>query len=127
MLSPWYYVDGIMKYLVAGKKAGEQSWRDFFDVIVVNASKPGPIPSSCDQVISYCFFLDFFIKGKPFRELNPEDGSMMLAKVDTLERGKALPRFFILLHVIVSNFLVIDLQLWKSARFSKNVCDWRGK
>eukprot|EP01128_Nolandella_sp_AFSM9_P008815 TRINITY_DN5485_c0_g1_i1.p1 TRINITY_DN5485_c0_g1~~TRINITY_DN5485_c0_g1_i1.p1 ORF type:complete len:547 (-),score=96.50 TRINITY_DN5485_c0_g1_i1:78-1685(-) len=69
--SPWYYTDGVMQYLLSGKLPKFSSWLDYFDVVIVNATKPA-----------------FFLERNPFREVNPKTSHMSLAAVNTLERGK---------------------------------------
>jgi len=48
------YSNAVMNFLMSGKLPGYDSWKQFFDFIVVGAGKPG-----------------FFGKGRPFQEVDP--------------------------------------------------------
>ena len=51
--SPWDYTEGVCSYLFDGLLPGLDSWRELFDLVVVDAAKPG-----------------FFRDGRPFVELD---------------------------------------------------------
>jgi HAD superfamily 5'-nucleotidase-like hydrolase len=53
--SEWTYTDPVMRYLLDGALAAYPSWRNYFDVIIVSAGKPG-----------------FFTEARPFVELDPQ-------------------------------------------------------
>ncbi len=53
--SEWYYTDALCSHLLNGALPGLESWRQLFDLVVVDAGKPG-----------------FFRKGRPFVELDEE-------------------------------------------------------
>ena len=53
--SEWYYTDALCRHLFDGTVPGIDSWRELFDIVVVEARKPG-----------------FFRKTKPFVELDDE-------------------------------------------------------
>uniref|UniRef100_A0A668A6Z9 5'-nucleotidase domain containing 2 n=1 Tax=Myripristis murdjan TaxID=586833 RepID=A0A668A6Z9_9TELE len=72
--SPFNFVDKGMKFMVG------KNWRDFFDVVIVQADKPH-------------FFTDFRFKpylkakhAKPFRRLD-ENGDLLWEKINSLEKG----------------------------------------
>ena len=71
--SAWDYTDAVMRYLLDGVVAEYPSWKNYFDVVVTAASKPG-----------------FFSDAKPFLEI---DGTIatenrVLGEATVLERGK---------------------------------------
>ncbi|HCF57238.1 MAG TPA: HAD family hydrolase, partial [Myxococcales bacterium] len=68
--SHWDYTDLLMRYLLDGCLPEYPSWRNYFDLIVCGASKPG-----------------FFGRGKPFLEMSPETGKP-LGEARSLERGR---------------------------------------
>jgi HAD superfamily 5'-nucleotidase-like hydrolase len=66
--SRWTYTDKMMTYLLGGAMAEYPSWRNFFDVVVVAATKPA-----------------FFQERRPLMEV---DGANVKPAVFPLERGK---------------------------------------
>ncbi|MGI5865739.1 MAG: HAD-IG family 5'-nucleotidase [Myxococcales bacterium] len=68
--SHWDYTDLLMRYLLDGCLPEYPSWRNYFDIVVCGASKP-----------------DFFSRGKPFVEVNPDTGKP-LGEAHALERGR---------------------------------------
>ncbi len=66
--SRWSYTDRMMTYLLGGAMGEYPSWRNFFDVVVVAATKPA-----------------FFQERRPLMEL---DGAKVLPAAFPLERGK---------------------------------------
>ncbi|MBS1152927.1 MAG: family hydrolase 5-nucleotidase, partial [Myxococcaceae bacterium] len=71
--SHWDYTDAVMRYLLDGVVAEYPSWRNYFDVVVTAASKPG-----------------FFSDGKPFLEVDSTTSAenKVLGEATVLERGK---------------------------------------
>ncbi|MBS2021372.1 MAG: HAD-IG family 5'-nucleotidase [Deltaproteobacteria bacterium] len=68
--SLWDYTEAVMSYLLDGLVPEYPSWRNYFDLVLVGAQKPG-----------------FFTEQKPFIELDA-DGGVASAQVKELERGK---------------------------------------
>ncbi len=68
--SYWDYTDVVMRYLLDGCLPEYPSWRNYFEVIVVGAGKPG-----------------FFSEARPFLEVDPASGAV-LGEARSLERGK---------------------------------------
>nr|WP_228530516.1 MULTISPECIES: HAD-IG family 5'-nucleotidase [Myxococcaceae] len=70
--SAWDYTDAVMRYLLDGVVAEYPSWRNYFDFVVTQASKPG-----------------FFTQQRPFLELDDstEEGRVV-GEAKSLERGK---------------------------------------
>jgi HAD superfamily 5'-nucleotidase-like hydrolase len=67
--SLWDYTETVMSYLLDGVLPEYPSWRNYFDVIVTGASKPG-----------------FFSEKRPIVELGPDGAPIGEAR--TLERGR---------------------------------------
>jgi HAD superfamily 5'-nucleotidase-like hydrolase len=67
--SLWDYTESVMAYLLDGVLPEYPSWRNYFDIIVTGASKPG-----------------FFSEKRPIMELGP-DGAP-LGEARSLERGR---------------------------------------
>ena len=69
--SAWDYTDAVMRYLLDGVSPEYPSWRNYFDVVVTLAAKPG-----------------FFAEGKPFLELDASgEAAPVLGEATSLERG----------------------------------------
>lgn len=68
--SLWDYTDALMRFLLDGKLSAYPSWRHYFDVIVVGASKPA-----------------FFTEKNPFVELEPTTGAPIGEPKGPLHRG----------------------------------------
>jgi HAD superfamily 5'-nucleotidase-like hydrolase len=69
--SHWDYTDAVMRHLLDGMLPEYPTWRNYFDLVVTAAMKPG-----------------FFADGAPFRELDAS-GAPLAGEVRALERGKA--------------------------------------
>ncbi len=71
--SHWDYTDAVMRYLLDGVVPEYPSWRNYFDVVVTAASKPG-----------------FFSDNKPFLEIDSTltTENKVLGEATALERGK---------------------------------------
>jgi len=70
--SYYQYSDAVMTYLLDGVRDAYPSWRNYFDVVIVGACKPG-----------------FFNDRKPFVEVDIETGATIDRKVGKLSRGHA--------------------------------------
>lgn len=68
--SLWDYTEAVMKYLLDGVLPEYPSWRNYFDVVVTGASKPG-----------------FFSEQKPFLEVDAQKYETT-GEATSLERGK---------------------------------------
>jgi HAD superfamily 5'-nucleotidase-like hydrolase len=71
--SAWDYTNAVMSYLLDGVVAEYPSWRNYFDIVITSAGKPG-----------------FFTEHRPFTELDistSEQGTPLKQAV-ALERGK---------------------------------------
>lgn len=68
--SLWDYTDAVMSYLLDGCLAEYPSWRNYFDAVIVGASKPA-----------------FFSEQHPFIEVDPVSGAL-LGEAKSLERGR---------------------------------------
>jgi 5'-nucleotidase len=67
--SPWDYTDAVMRYILDGVLSEYPSWRNYFDMVITAAGKPG-----------------FFSERRPLLELGP--GGEKLGTARALERGK---------------------------------------
>jgi 5'-nucleotidase len=71
--SMWDYTNAIMGYMLDGVVAEYPSWRNYFDIVITGASKPG-----------------FFGEGQPFVELDVNGNeARILGEASQFERGKA--------------------------------------
>lgn len=69
--SYWPYTDDVMRYLLDGVLEGYPSWRNYFDLVIVGARKPG-----------------FFERGSPFTEVCPRTGTLKAEPAARLEKGR---------------------------------------
>ncbi len=67
--SQWDYTDAVMKHVLDGSLPEYPSWRNYFDIVITNAGKPG-----------------FFSERRPLFELGPS--GEQLGEARSLERGK---------------------------------------
>ncbi|QSQ28119.1 HAD-IG family 5'-nucleotidase [Pyxidicoccus parkwayensis] len=112
--SAWDYTDAVMKYLLDGQLAEYPSWRNYFDVVVTAAGKPG-----------------FFAEGRPFLELDPstEEGRV-IGEASSLDRGKVysggnLARFEELTGYRGENILYVGDHIYGDILKSKKSSLWR--
>ncbi|MBZ4397501.1 HAD-IG family 5'-nucleotidase [Myxococcus sp. AS-1-15] len=112
--SAWDYTDALMKYLLDGQLPEYPSWRNYFDVVVTAAGKPG-----------------FFTDGRPFLELDPstEEGRV-IGEATTLDRGKVysggnLARFEELTGYRGENILYVGDHIYGDILKSKKSSLWR--
>ncbi|XP_062078515.1 uncharacterized protein LOC133783015 [Humulus lupulus] len=63
--SPYYFVDGGMRFLLEDSVGDRDSWRELFDVVIAQANKP-----------------DFYTSEHPFRCYDPEKDTLAFSKVD---------------------------------------------
>ncbi len=68
--SLWDYTDAVMSFLLDGCLPEYPSWRNYFDAVIVGASKPA-----------------FFSEQRPFIEVDAATGAL-LGEAKTLERGR---------------------------------------
>ncbi|CAM8917864.1 unnamed protein product [Rhodiola kirilowii] len=69
--SPYYFVDGGMRFMFEESMGKDDSWRDLFDVVIAKANKP-----------------DFYTSEHPFRCYDIEKDTLAFSKVDTFIRNK---------------------------------------
>lgn len=69
--SEWYYTEGLCSYLFDGLLPGFDSWRDLFDLVVVDAAKPG-----------------FFRRRSPFAPIGPDGEPLRDEDVEVPEWGQ---------------------------------------
>jgi len=62
--SPWWYTDKVMSYLLDGFNPNYTNWRQYWDIVIVAAGKPG-----------------FFGSGATLREVDPSNGKLSLSKI----------------------------------------------
>ncbi|SDE75840.1 HAD-IG family 5'-nucleotidase [Myxococcus virescens] len=112
--SAWDYTDAVMKYLLDGQLAEYPSWRNYFDVVVTSAGKPG-----------------FFTDSHPFLELDAstEEGRVV-GEATSLERGKVysggnLARFEELTGFRGENILYVGDHIYGDILKSKKSSLWR--
>ncbi|PON48436.1 Purine 5'-nucleotidase [Parasponia andersonii] len=63
--SPYYFVDGGMRFLLEDSMSDRDSWRELFDVVIAKANKP-----------------DFYTSEHPFRCYDSEKDTLAFTKVD---------------------------------------------
>jgi len=110
--SGWTYTKGIMSWCYDAFLPEGQSWRDLFDLIIVDAVKP-----------------DFFYAGNPYYEVVTEEGHL-IKNQDTLERGRiyqggnavAIESLF---DVGRGQILYIGDHIYSDVYHSKKICHWR--
>ncbi|WP_164020163.1 HAD-IG family 5'-nucleotidase [Pyxidicoccus trucidator] len=112
--SAWDYTDAVMGYLLDGQLAEYPSWRNYFDVVVTAAGKPG-----------------FFTDGRPFLELDAstEEGRV-ICEATTLDRGKVysggnLARFEELTGYRGEHILYVGDHIYGDILKSKKSSLWR--
>jgi len=112
--SAWDYTDAVMKYLLDGQLPEYPSWRNYFDVVVTAAGKPG-----------------FFTDGRPFLELDAstEEGRP-LGEATSLDRGKVysggnLARFEELTGYRGEHILYVGDHIYGDILKSKKSSLWR--
>ncbi|CAN1165447.1 5'-nucleotidase domain-containing protein DDB_G0275467 [Linum perenne] len=69
--SPYYFVDGGMRYMLEDSIGCGDSWRDLFDVVIAKANKP-----------------DFYTSEHPFRCYDTERDTLAFTKVETFVQEK---------------------------------------
>ncbi|KAL8136976.1 hypothetical protein V2J09_002977 [Rumex salicifolius] len=82
--SPYYFVDGGMRYLLEDSLGTGDSWRELFDVVIAKANKP-----------------DFYTSEHPFRCYDAEKDTLGFTKVDAFDPNK------IYYHGCLKSFLEI--------------------
>lgn len=68
--SEWCYTDKVMGFLLNDTMSDYKSWKDYFDIIIVNSKKP-----------------DFFSKKTPFYEVNQKTDEL-IKEANSFEEGK---------------------------------------
>ncbi len=112
--SAWDYTDAVMKYLLDGQLAEYPSWRNYFDVVVTAAGKPG-----------------FFSEARPFLELDEStEAGRVVGEATSLERGKVysggnLARFEELTGYRGENILYVGDHIYGDILKSKKTSLWR--
>ncbi|KAL8149542.1 hypothetical protein AgCh_006518 [Apium graveolens] len=86
--SPYYFVDGGMRYMLEESLGKQDSWRELFDVVIASANKP-----------------DFYTSEHPFRCYDVKKDTLGFSKVDTFLPNK------IYYHGCLKSFLQITK--WK--------------
>ncbi|KAM5554062.1 5'-nucleotidase domain-containing protein [Rosa sericea] len=86
--SPYYFVDGGMRFLLEDSLGCNDSWRELFDVVIAKANKP-----------------DFYTSEHPFRCYDAEKDNLAFTKVDAFLPNK------IYYHGCLKSFLQITK--WK--------------
>lgn len=69
--SDYHYTDKVLSFILNDTMEEYKSWRDFFDIIIVDAKKP-----------------TFFAQGIALREVDIATGNLSLSTVDRFEKGK---------------------------------------
>ncbi|KAI5675663.1 hypothetical protein M9H77_06613 [Catharanthus roseus] len=69
--SPYYFVDGGMRFLLEETLDPQESWRELFDVVIAKANKP-----------------EFYTSDHPFRCYDEENDRLAFSKVDTFLPNK---------------------------------------
>ncbi|XP_057966864.1 uncharacterized protein LOC131157037 isoform X2 [Malania oleifera] len=69
--SPYYFVDGGMRFLLEDSMSHSDSWRELFDVVIAKANKP-----------------DFYTSEHPFRCYDTEKDTLAFTKVDAFLPNK---------------------------------------
>lgn len=82
--SPYYFVDGGMRFMLEGSMGYTDSWRELFDVVIAQANKP-----------------DFYTSDHPFRCYDTEKDTLAFTKVDVFIPNK------IYYHGCLKSFLQI--------------------
>ncbi|KAL0559163.1 hypothetical protein IC582_003753 [Cucumis melo] len=82
--SPYYFVDGGMRYMLEASMGFKDSWREIFDVVIAKANKP-----------------EFYTSEHPFRCYDTEKDTLTFTKVDAFLPNK------IYYHGCLKSFLQI--------------------
>ncbi|GAV82325.1 5_nucleotid domain-containing protein [Cephalotus follicularis] len=82
--SPYYFVDGGMRFMLEDSMGDRDSWRELFDVVIAKANKP-----------------DFYTSEHPFRCYDTEKDTLAFTKVDKFAPNK------IYYHGCLKSFLEI--------------------
>lgn len=69
--SPYYFVDGGMRFLLEDDLGAGDSWRELFDVVIAKANKP-----------------DFYMSERPFRCYDTDKDTLAFTKVDAFLPGR---------------------------------------
>lgn len=69
--SPYYFVDGGMRFMLEDSLGHRDSWKDLFDVVIAKANKP-----------------EFYTSEHPFRCYDKEKDTLTFTKVDSFFRNK---------------------------------------
>ncbi|MFZ5471894.1 MAG: HAD-IG family 5'-nucleotidase [Myxococcota bacterium] len=112
--SLWDYTDAVMRYLLDGVVPEYPSWRNYFDIVIVGASKPA-----------------FFSEQRPFQEIDhsSEEGRV-IAEASALERWKVyqggnLPAFEQLAGFCGEAILYVGDHIYGDILKSKKTSLWR--
>lgn len=111
--SLWDYTDAVMKYLLDGVLPEYPSWRNYFDAVIVGASKPA-----------------FFSEQNPFYEVDVATGTTTSKEPEQFERGHVyqggnLPRFEALMHVHGDKVLYVGDHIYGDILRSRKSSLWR--
>ncbi len=111
--SRWKYTDRMMTYLLDGEIPEYGSWRNYFDVVVVAATKPG-----------------FFNSRQPFVERVTDDGGDVTRTAYSLERGRVYENgnirdFERMIHASGDRVLYVGDHIYGDILRSKKESAWR--
>lgn len=109
--SEWFYTDGLCKHLFADALPGLDSWRDLFDLVVVDAGKPG-----------------FFRKEQRFSELDDagkEQGEVEVPRWGRIYSGGSRERLMELLDCPGEQVLYVGDHIYGDVLSSKLTSTWR--
>jgi HAD superfamily 5'-nucleotidase-like hydrolase len=113
--SLWDYTDAVMGYLLDHVVPEYPSWKNYFDVVVTGASKPG-----------------FFAEGKSFLEIDASTSAenRVIGEATVLERGKVyqggnLAAFEKLTHLSGESVLYVGDHIYGDILKSKKTSMWR--
>jgi len=110
--SEWYYTSGICSHLFDGLLPGLKSWRDLFDLVIVDAAKPG-----------------FFRKRQPFLPLEngqkTEDLRAEVPEWGGCYSGGSREGLMVLLDCPGEQVLYIGDHIYGDILSSKRVSTWR--
>jgi len=109
--SEWYYTDGLCRYLFEGALPGLHSWRELFDLVVVDARKPG-----------------FFRKNLPFVELDEngrEGAEVTVPRWGRVYSGGCRENLMQLLGGLGEEVLYVGDHVYGDVLSSKLASTWR--
>jgi HAD superfamily 5'-nucleotidase-like hydrolase len=111
--SLWDYTHTVMSFLLDGKLAEYPGWRNYFDVVVVGAQKPG-----------------FFTEALPFKRVDPSTGNALVEPVGQFEhravyQGGNIARFEELLGDRGDAILYVGDHIYGDIIRSKKDSLWR--